>query len=100
MKAHDHDQDRRFERYHELIDAIYDAAREAVWRGDVPAVVTAEIEGCTVRLRQLLGDRRHDMREIPREELPEDVDLEQWDAQATLRASVLAAMLCNTVGTA
>lgn len=90
----------RFERYLELIDAIYDAAQEAVLRGDVPVVVTPEIEACTVRLRQLLGDRRHELREVRREEMPEDVDLDEWEAQATLRASVLAAMLCNTVGEA
>jgi hypothetical protein len=100
MKPDDYDQHRRFERYLELIDAIYDAAQEAVFRGDVPVVVTPEIEACTVRLRQLLGDRRHDLRELRRETLPKDGDLEEWEAEAMLRMSVLAAMLCNTVGEA
>ncbi len=90
----------RFERYIELIDAIYDAAQEALLRGDAPVVVTLEIEACAVRLRQLLGDRRHELREILRDELPEDDDPQEWERQTELRASVLAAMLCNTVGEA
>jgi hypothetical protein len=63
-------------------------------------VVTPEIEACMARLRHLLGDRRHELREIRPDALPEDVDIEEWDARVTMRASVLAAMLCNTVGEA
>lgn len=100
MKADDYDRGRRFERYHELIDAIHDAAQEAIFRRDVPVVVTPEIEALTVRLRQVFGDRRHDLEHEVHRELPDDRDLSQWEAQAALRASVLAAMLCNTVGLA
>ena len=97
MGADDHDQNRRFERYYELIAAVYDAAQGAILHrmthGGFRVVVTPS--AFRTSMRQLFGYCRGEPRSASREKL-DGRDVEEWEGHAELRA----AMLCNTVGEA
>lgn len=86
-----------FERHEMLLDAIHEAAEEAIVGGHVPASVATQIRATTLRLGQLLCEQDAAPNTNGRDELIEEPDLEDWEQNVSVQAAVLAAMLCNDV---
>jgi hypothetical protein len=90
------DNSNTLERHEMLLDAIHEAAEEAIVCGCVPVSVVRQIEEATRRLRQHV--RRDDAVHLSgANALLDEHDLAEWERATSLQAAVLAAMLCNNM---